>query len=401
MVPWPMTSHALNRTEQTLGDGYTRRDNRNQGPMKITRVSLFQSTLHLQKPYKLSGGRLLFEKLDSTFLRLDTDEGVSGWAEACPWGHTYLPAHGPGIRAAAELLAPALIGMDPRRLEHINRMMDLTLPGHLYAKQPFDTACWDILGQATGMPIVELLGGRYDAPTPIASSISTDSPEGMLANIDDYRALGYRVHSVKVGSDIEQDIARIRFLKANEKPGEFIFYDVNRAWTPAEAISVMNAVADLPVTIEQPCETLDQCAHVRKLTRQPISLDERLETEGDLQKIIGEGIGEVINIKLNRVGGLTRARRLRDMALANGLKILVMATGGSVIADTEVQQLAQSIPPEMRLGTWLCQEMLAEDPAPGRGSRNDGAGCSVAPDQPGLGVVPDPEFLGDPIAVYA
>ncbi len=368
--------------------------------MKITRVSLFQMTLHLKKPYRLSGGRLLFEKLDSTFLRLDTDEGLSGWAEACPWGHTYLPAHGAGIRAAAELFAPALIGMDPRRLEHINRVMDLTLPGHLYAKQPFDTACWDILGQATGLPIVELLGGRYEEPIPIASSISTDTPDGMLADIDAYRALGYTTHSIKVGADIGLDIERIRFLKQNEKPGEFMFFDVNRAWTPSEAISVMNAVAEIPATFEQPCETLEQCAHVRRLTRQPISLDERLETEGDMQRIASEGIGEVVNIKLNRVGGLTRARRLRDIAMANGIKMLVMATGGSVLADTEVQHLAQSIPREMRLGTWLCQEMLVEDPAPGRGSRNDGAGNSAAPDAPGIGVAPDLDVLGEPVAVY-
>lgn len=368
--------------------------------MKIVRATLFRKSLRLTKPYTLSGGRLRFERLDSTFLRLDTDEGISGWAEACPWGHTYLPAHGPGIRAAAELLAPALIGMDPRRLEHVNRRMDLTLPGHLYAKHPFDTACWDILGQATGLPCVELLGGRYEEPTPIASSIPTDTPAGMLASIQDYRAMGYTVHSVKVGADVDLDIERIRFIHENRLPGEFIFYDANRAWTPAEAVMVMNAVADLPIMFEQPCETLDQCAHVRRLTRQPISIDERMETDTDLRRIVNDGIGEVVNIKLNRVGGLTRARRVRDVALSAGLKMGIMATGGSVVADTEVQHLAQSIPPEMRLGTWLCNEMLVEDTAPGRGSRNDGAGRTAAPDLPGLGVMPEIDLLGEPVAVY-
>ena len=96
--------------------------------MRIDRVSLFHLTLPLTKPYRLSGGRLLFEELDSTFVRIDTDEGVTGWGEGCPWGHSYLPAHGGGIRAASALLAPAIIGMDPRHLEHINERMDLTLP---------------------------------------------------------------------------------------------------------------------------------------------------------------------------------------------------------------------------------------------------------------------------------
>ena len=367
--------------------------------MKISRIDIHQLTLPLHKPYYLSGGRLRFDELDSTFVRIESDEGQVGWGEACPWGHTYLPAHGAGIRAAAELLAPALIGMDPRRLEHINRTMDLTLPGHLYAKMPFDVACWDILGQSTGLPVVELLGGRFDEPTPIASSISTDSPEGMLADVDSYRARGYPAHSVTVGADVEMDVARIRHLQANENPGELIFYDANRAWTPMEAIQVMNAVADLPVLFEQPCETLDQCAQVRRQTRQPISIDERLETLGDLQKIIAEGIAEVVNIKLNRVGGLTRARRLRDLCLANGIKMIIMCSGGSVLADTVVQHFAQSIPRDMRLATWLCQDMLGVDTAPGRGSRNV-EGCAAAPQLPGLGVAPDSDILGPAVASY-
>ena len=110
--------------------------------MNIGRISLHALGMPLHHPYRLSGGRLLFTELDSTFVRIETDDGLVGWGEGCPWGHTYLPAHGAGIRAAAEVLAPALLGMDPRRLEHVNRAMDLVLPGHLYAKAPFDIACW-------------------------------------------------------------------------------------------------------------------------------------------------------------------------------------------------------------------------------------------------------------------
>ena len=197
--------------------------------MRIERISLYALTLPLRKPYRLSGGRLLFTELDSTFVKIETDEGIIGWGEGCPWGHSYLPAHGPGIRAAAETLAPALLGLDPRHSDRVNQAMDLVLPGHLYAKAPFDIACWDCFGQATGLPLVDLLGGRHDAPTPIASSISTGSPEEMEAEIEDYRGRGYRVHSAKVGGDVARDIERVRHLAAIERPGELIFYDVNRA----------------------------------------------------------------------------------------------------------------------------------------------------------------------------
>ena len=78
--------------------------------MKITCITLWHKSLPLAKPYWLSGGRLKFEVLDSTFVRVDTDEDLSGWGEDCPWGNTYLPAHGLGIRAGIETMAPAILG---------------------------------------------------------------------------------------------------------------------------------------------------------------------------------------------------------------------------------------------------------------------------------------------------
>ncbi|MFK7945655.1 MAG: mandelate racemase/muconate lactonizing enzyme family protein [Paracoccaceae bacterium] len=367
--------------------------------MKITSITVWQRDLPLSEPYWLSGGRLRFDKLDATFVRLETDAGISGWGEGTPWGETYLPAHGPGIRAGVETLAPMLLGMDPRNLNHVDRALDLALPGHLYVKAPLDIACWDIAGQAAGVPIATLLGGAYPAPVPVASSISTGTPEEMLALINSYRAKGYRVHSAKVGANVEMDIARIRYLEQHRQPDDRIFYDVNRAWTRAEAVTVMNAVADLPVVFEQPSETLDDCLAIRRLTQAPIAIDERMETLGDMTRIIADGLAEQINIKINRVGGLTKAARIRDLAIANGIRIAVMPTGGTVLADTDATHLAQTIPDPFLFAGWSCQDMITVDPAPGRGTRTE-AGRMQIPRLPGLGVVPDMAWLGKPCAMY-
>ena len=115
--------------------------------MRISQITVWQMDLPLRQPYFLSGGRLRFDRLDSTFVRIDTDAGLSGWGESCPWGHSYLPAHGPGVRAGLEILAPAVIGADPRCLDHVNRLMDVALPGHNYVKSAVDMACWDIFGR--------------------------------------------------------------------------------------------------------------------------------------------------------------------------------------------------------------------------------------------------------------
>lgn len=368
--------------------------------MQISRISVYQKDLPLKNPYWLSGGRLRFDVLDATFVKIETGEGITGWAEATPWGHTYLPAHGPGIRAAIQTMAPSLIGLDPRQLEVIERTMDLCLPGHLYAKQPIDLACWDILGKSTHLPIADLLGGRRATGTPAASSISTGTPDEMIALIESYRQSGYVAHSVKVGgSDTDHDIERIRAIENNRLPDEIILYDVNRAWTRREASIVMNSVADLGVTFEQPGETLDDLAAIRQVTRSPVSVDESLVTLADAVRIAHDGIADVFGIKINRVGGLTKARRIRDIGHAFGIQMFVMATGGSVMADNEAAHLAQTIQPELLRACWSCQDMLDVDIAPGKGPRCVD-GYITIDQSPGLGVEPDETLLGDPVAEY-
>ncbi|MDC0948169.1 enolase C-terminal domain-like protein [Gammaproteobacteria bacterium] len=367
--------------------------------MKITKLSVFQVDLPLSKPYWLSGGRLRVDHLDASLLKMETDQGLIGWGEGTPWGHTYIAAHGPGIRAGIETMAPFIIGLDPRQVLALERAMDVALPGHLYAKSPLDMAAWDIKAQAEGLPLAASLGAVYDGDIPVASSISTDTPEAMLRNVQSYRDRGYCAHSVKVGADVEADIARIRFLETNKAANEHLLYDVNRAWTRQQAIRVMNAVADLGITVEQPGETIDDLAAIRRQTDLPISIDERLETLQDAVRVAKEGIAEVFNIKLNRVGGLTRAARIRDIAMSYGIDCYVMATGGSVLADSEAMHLAQTLPVERRLAVWACQDMLTVDIAPGQGIRSRNGMMQVG-NEIGLGVAPDEALLGRPVAVY-
>ena len=370
--------------------------------MKIARVTYFQKTLRLSRPYRLSGGRLLFTELDSTFVKMETDDGLVGWGEGCPWGNTYLPAHGPGVRAAARFLVPAILGLDPRATAKVNDAMDAALPGHLYAKAPLDVACWDLFGRSVGAPVCELLGGGR-SPAPIVSSTSTAESVGeMTAELERWRALGYFRHSVKIGgADAALDIARIRAHEKIRRPGERIIYDANRSWTPAQAATVMRAVSDLPeVSFEQPCETLEQCAAVRARTFQPISIDERAETIQDALRIARDNIGDIINIKINRVGGLTKARVIRDIALNSGIQVLVMESGGSVVADTAAAHLAQTVRPEFLVGTWLCHDMLADEVAPPESGARNRRGFAPAPEAPGIGAAPDEDLLGAAAAVF-
>ena len=367
--------------------------------MQITRITIWQKSLPLKEPYWLSGGSLRFDELDSTFVRLDCGDALYGWGEACPWGHTYLPAFGGGIRAAIELLAPVMLGKDSRDIASINRALDEQLPGHGYAKSALDIALWDLAGRRSETPLYQLLGGADGEAVMVNSSIATGTPDEMLARINRARERGYRVHSAKIGGpDAKLDIARIDAIEAARLPDESITYDVNRAWTPATAIEVMNSVAATG-WFEQPCETLSQCAEVRRFTRQPIMLDECMLTFQDHLDAWKENVCQGVKVKPNRLGGLTRAKQVRDFGVAVGWQMHVEDVGGTVFADTAAIHLALSTPRKNRLASWLCHPHLVDDYDDQAGARNrDGLVALAA--QPGAGIEPPKSWLGEPIAQY-
>src|SRR5437763_2708345 len=178
--------------------------------MEIPRIFAHRVELPLREgSYKWSGGKSV-SVFDSTIVGVETDGGVGGFGEVCPLGPFYLPAYAEGVRAGLRELGPHLLGHDPCELGKLNARMDAALKGHPYVKSGIDIACWDILGQATGLPICILLGGRYGESVPLYRAISQESPGQMAAKVADYRGQGYRRFQLKVGGDPDVDIARIR-----------------------------------------------------------------------------------------------------------------------------------------------------------------------------------------------
>ena len=162
--------------------------------MKITRILAYRVELPLHEGrYSWSGGNSV-DVFDSTVVRVETDEGIVGHGEVCPLGPTYLPSYAEGVRAGLAKIAPSLIGLDPRNTTLLYRAMDKALKGHPYAKSGIDVAAWDILGQACGVPIVTLLGGRFGDDFHLYRAISQEAPEAMAEKVGHYRAEGTPHH---------------------------------------------------------------------------------------------------------------------------------------------------------------------------------------------------------------
>src|SRR6188474_2265144 len=246
--------------------------------MKITRIAAFQVALPLHEgSYQWSGGKSV-AVFDSTLVRVETDTGLAGHGEVCPLGPAYLPAYAEGVRAGIAVLAPSLIGEDPLELERLNRTMDAAMKGHPYVKSGIDMACWDILGQAAGLPVATLLGGRYGEDFVLYRAISQESPEEMARRVAGYRAEGYTRFQLKVGGDPDVDVERIRAVRAMLQPTDRLVADANTGWTQHEAMRVVRAVRDVDVYIEQPCVTYEECLSVRRHTDHPFVLDENVDS---------------------------------------------------------------------------------------------------------------------------
>ena len=264
--------------------------------MKITRISAFQVDLPLHEgSYNWSGGKSV-EVFDSTIVRVETDAGVVGHGEVCPLGPFYLPAYAAGARAGIAELAPHLIGEDPLDLERLNRRMDAALKGHPYVKSAIDIACWDVLGQVAGLPVVTLLGGRYGDSFPLYRAISQEAPAAMAAKVAGYRAEGYRKFQLKVGADPHDDIERIHAVAAELERGDVLIADANTGWLMHDAARVVRGVRDVDVYIEQPCLSYEECLAIRRRTDHPFVLDEPIDGIPILLPAPADGAMEAANL---------------------------------------------------------------------------------------------------------
>ena len=115
-----------------------------------------------------------------------------------------------GARTGIRELGPTLLGLDPCELDRVNLAMDRTLKGHPYVKSALDMACWDLLGKAAGLPVTTLMGGRHDESFALYRAISQEAPAAMADKVAGYRREGYRKFQLKVGGEVEADIARIK-----------------------------------------------------------------------------------------------------------------------------------------------------------------------------------------------
>ena len=363
--------------------------------MKIEAIRVYQVDLPLHEgSYNWSGGKSV-QVFDSNIVEVITDDGTAGYGECCPLGPFYLPAYADGVRSGIRELGPHLIGQDPLLLGPLNRLMDKALRGHPYVKSPIDIACWDIKGQVAKIPVCELLGGRYGDDFVLYRAISQQDPAAMADNVQSYRDQGYRRFQLKVGGDPDVDIERIKQVAAQMQPGEKLIADANTGWLMHEAARVCRAVADVDVYVEQPCLTYEECLSVRKRTTHPFVLDECIDGLDVLMQGYNDLAMDVVNIKISKFGGLTKAHLARELCAQIGVAMTIEDSWGGDITTAAIAHLAHSTPTDLLFTSTDFNSYGPVQTAKGAPQRDNGRmAASLAP---GLGVEPLMDVLGEPV----
>jgi L-alanine-DL-glutamate epimerase-like enolase superfamily enzyme len=365
----------------------------------IARIDLYSYELtYAGGEYVMSGGRVV-TRLHSTVVKVTTSAGVVGYGETCPLGSNYLPAHAAGARAALAELGPHLLGLDAANPTAVSRAADRVLLGHGYAKSALDVACWDVLGQVTGRPICDLLGGRQHDQFPLYVAIPLAAPEQMRDHVLELQQAGIHRFQLKLGGDPGDDAARARAVVEVAGPEDVVIGDANCGWNLRQAITAARLMDGLPgLLLEQPCATYEECVRVRQHTSLPMILDEVITDLPTLLRAWEDRAMEGFNLKINRVGGLTQARLMRDVGERLGMTVNVEDAWGGDLTTAAVSHLAASTDPGCLvmvsfMNDWTNEHIAGYQP-------RSLHGWGTAPSGPGLGVEVDESLLGSPFASF-
>ena len=368
--------------------------------MKITEIHVYAHDLPVKDgPYVMASGAVW--ALDTTIVKMVTDDGLVGWGETCPIGPTYQPQHALGARAALAQMAPGLIGANPLQQVMLRRRMDGLLNGHRYAKAAIDIAAHDLMGKQYGMRVADLLGGAVtdNVPSYYASGVGT--PDDIARIAAEKLAEGYPRMQVKIGGrPVEVDIEVLRKVwQVIGGSGMRLAADANRGMPTRDALRLSRECPDIPFVMEQPCNTIEEIAAIRAQLHHAVYIDENGEDLATVIRAVGQGLCDGFGMKVTRIGGLSAMAAFRDICEARSLPHTCDdAWGGDIIAAA-CAHIGATVAPRLMEGVWIAAPYIDGHYDSGGGIRIEGGHIRL-PDGPGLGITPDEGRFGAPVASY-
>lgn len=333
--------------------------------------------------------------LEYVLVRIETDEGITGWGEAQAdigfFGETVEQVGS----AVSDYMGPQLVGKDPLDRDYLLGVIDYR--GNGCAKSGICMALHDLAGKIMGAPVSALLGGRRRARVPAAVEIAGGPPDAMARACVRLLAQGVRAFKPKVGGDPEADADRLLAIREAVGPDVSLRADANQGFSPKEAIrfcrlcELRNVNLEL---LEQPvaAHDLPGMALVRRSVGTLIEADESCFTPQDALSIIRHEAADVLNIKLGKAGGFVGARRIAAIAEAAGLKCVLgtaFGLGLEVAAKAHLFAATELVTDAVEFTELTLHGNLLAAPWDARLALPLEDGCLPVPEGPGLGVALD------------
>jgi len=265
-------------------------------------------------------------KKDHAVVRVQTDEGVSGIGEAVP----LVAEFGEPVESIKyviqDWLAPAIMGEDPLSLEALFDKMARAVKGHLFARCALDFALHDLMAKALGVPLFKLLGGRTREKVPVTWVIGIKKPQEAAEEAVGFVSRGFRELKLKAGGDWRLAVETLKAVREAVGWDVALRVDPNQALGVPKAISVTRQMERYELQLmEQPTPAwdLDGLAEVARAVDTPILIDEAIRTPEDAVIAVRKEAGDMINLKIAKMGGIFYARRVNAIAEASDLPCLV------------------------------------------------------------------------------
>ena len=366
--------------------------------MRIAEIHIYQVDVPVTRTtYRMSAGPV--STLDSTIVQIVSDTGVSGWGETCPVGPVYAPEHALGARAALTQMSGGLIGSEVTGPRQVRRELDLLLNGHNYAKAAIDIAIHDLIGKTYGIRVCDMLGGAVTDRVDSYYALSVGEPDEIAEKAADKIAEGYPRLQAKVGGrPVEKDIETIR--KIWEKTGcTRLALDGNRSLLARDVLRIGRQCADIPFVFEQPCNTMEEVAAIRKQLHHGVYLDESTMDVNDVLRAISLGVCDGFGFKVTRLGGLANLATVRDLCETRAMPHTCDDSWGGDIIAAACVHIGATVQPRLLEGVWIAEPYLdihydSDNPIKVEGGR------IKVPAGPGLGVNPDDGVFGKPVASF-
>lgn len=357
--------------------------------MKIKQVEVFGLEIDLKVPFIISYDR--YDVMPTILTRIETESGIVGWGEAVPDQHVTGETWDSTIEIIHHELASLVIGESPFNINLIHKKMNEKIKDVPGAKAAIDLALYDLMGKISKQPVYRLIGGKSHKKLDIPQVISILSPKEMAKEAKEYVDQGFKHVKIKVGTDPDTDIKRIRMVREVLPNDVQLRVDANQGWTVNEAIYVIRQTQDCQVDwYEQPTKAGDHeaLAEVRKATNVNIMADESVHQMSDLIDIMRVRGADYINIKLMKTGGIYPALQLANLAESYRVPCQVgsmVETAIGTMAGAHLSISQHIIHSNEMVGPLMFKEDVAKT------DYQDGT--LVVQDRPGFGIDVDEEMV--------